>query len=595
MILKSSIGARMLAAMLICICGTAIIAALIIEQRIIAEEHDHAHQKLSKAASMVAADFSSLLNDAFLAELRSYTNEVAEAYNVRVTVFDSLMNPVSDSFPRINNTDNLKDRPEFQFGDDQDTMVLPRYSTAEEENVLWLSTRLWDNDALVGTLRLGASLERLDYKLPAIRWSLLFAAAVASLIMLVPTLYFARRLRRPMLTMAKQLSKPSHLPSQLDELTMRDDEVGLLSRAIVNNRTRCEQDLSRLHTERSVYHRALISMEDGLVAIDSDEFILFINSNAARYFDTSIEACKDRRLWEIVRKHPIASEMHYLLDVSSSAPREARFFNKEGEERWVRILASPLITDQEEKVGYLFLLRDITQMTKLMKSREDLISNVSHEFKTPLTAIRGIAETMLTDEGMSASTRYRFLERILQQSDRLKTIARNLLDLVRIETGANTEPLEDIDIRQIVESTFETLAERAEVKELEYELIQYRHPLVVMIRHNAMMQIIENLLDNAIKYTPQKGRVSVRMSAQAGWAIVEVSDTGIGISEQDLDRVFERFYRTSAARQPETEGTGLGLAIAKSLVDYYEGEITVSSYEGKGSIFCVSLPLKPQK
>jgi two-component system phosphate regulon sensor histidine kinase PhoR len=139
------------------------------------------------------------------------------------------------------------------------------------------------------------------------------------------------------------------------------------------------------------------------------------------------------------------------------------------------------------------------------------------------------------------------------------------------------------------------MAERAEMKNIEYELLMSQQPLVVMIRPNAVEQIVENLLDNAIKYTPEEGEISVRLSSQGGWVLIEVSDTGMGIREEDMERVFERFYRTREARDPRLEGTGLGLSIVKSLVEYYEGTITVSSYPGKGSIFCVSLPLKPHK
>jgi two-component system phosphate regulon sensor histidine kinase PhoR len=251
--------------------------------------------------------------------------------------------------------------------------------------------------------------------------------------------------------------------------------------------------------------------------------------------------------------------------------------------------ATPFETDEEG--GVVVGLYDITSLRRLEQIRTDFVANVSHELKTPLTSIKGYVETLLSGAIHDEENNMRFLGKIEDQVNRLTSLVSDLLSLAQVEASGEAIPLTPIDWVPLIRETSQRHEPAIAAKRLEFSLELPGHPVRVQGDDEALIQILDNLLDNAIKYTPEGGSVSLRLSQEEFRASLEVEDSGIGIPRGDFERIFERFYRVDKARSRELGGTGLGLSIVKHLVRGLRGEIRVESRVASGSLFTVLLPL----
>jgi two-component system phosphate regulon sensor histidine kinase PhoR len=242
--------------------------------------------------------------------------------------------------------------------------------------------------------------------------------------------------------------------------------------------------------------------------------------------------------------------------------------------------------------GFALGIEDQSRIKRLESLRRDFVANVSHELKTPLAAILGYVETMLDDPEMPAPTRQRFLDKVARQSERLARLVGDLLTLSRLDEMATPEAAPVTRLGTIVRETARDLAALAGRRNLTLTTT-VRHEAPVRADAEALRQVVGNLVDNAIKYTPEGGRVAIALAADGEVAHLEVADTGIGLSAVDQERVFERFYRVDRARSRDVGGTGLGLAIVKNTVRSLGGEVGVRSELGQGSTFWVRMPIAP--
>ncbi|MSR37922.1 MAG: PAS domain-containing sensor histidine kinase [Planctomycetes bacterium] len=241
--------------------------------------------------------------------------------------------------------------------------------------------------------------------------------------------------------------------------------------------------------------------------------------------------------------------------------------------------------------GAVIVLDDQTLLRQLETHRLDFVANVSHELKTPLSAIQGFVETLLDDREMPAALQLRFLSRVAVQTERLAILVSDLLTLSRLdEEMAFTNGTEPVDVRLLVQEVLRDLWSLAERKQVSIVEVLPSSAVIVAGERESLRQIFSNLIDNAIKYTPSGGSVTVRLRSETD-AQFEVIDTGIGLLPADQERVFERFYRVDKARSRELGGTGLGLSIVKNTVRIHGGSLGVRSQVGKGSTFWVRLPI----
>ncbi len=376
----------------------------------------------------------------------------------------------------------------------------------------------------------------------------------------------------------------------------RGDEFDRLEACLEENEARFVEQVEQLRAERNQLTAVLGGMVEGVVAIDLDRHVLHLNAVAAKWFrHPAPESAVGRPIYELSRQPEISGALIEAMEKRRQVSRTftlARFVGQVDGPNRFELNASPLLSsrrDDEVVEGAVAVIHDITELERLESVRRDFVSNVSHELKTPLTAIHGYVETLLEADPIDGPTRGRFLRKIRRQSNRLGALVSDLLTLSRIESAA--EPPETIlDLRSPAGEVLNLLGPAGEERGLELVAEFPQAAVEVLGEEEAIRQALSNLVDNAVKYSSSGGRVFVRLQTENGRAVLEVEDEGPGIAGEHLDRIFERFYRVDRARSRELGGTGLGLAIVKNVARRHGGGVEVESERGRGSTFRFWLP-----
>jgi two-component system phosphate regulon sensor histidine kinase PhoR len=368
-----------------------------------------------------------------------------------------------------------------------------------------------------------------------------------------------------------------HLPEVFGEL---EDELNKTHAISI-------QKAQALYDEIFRTTRVLNSMLEGVVAIDRSLRILAANPAARDLLAMSAEPVPGRLLVELVRFPKLTSMVEQTL--KSQRKLEGDVEIGSSNRRYLRIRLLPLPGDRGP-IGVLITVSDETRLKRLESMRRDFIANVSHELKTPLAAIKAYAETLLLGAIEDQEKNVQFVERISQQAERLDGLIRDMLQLARVQSGNLALNAQEFSVKAALTTCVESHRVIGEAKGVQVLLAPVEAELVARGDYEAFITIMNNVIGNAVRYTDAGGEVSVSVKVREPWVVVQVRDTGIGISAEDHERIFERFYRVDKARTPERGGTGLGLAIVKHLVKASGGEIRLQSELGVGSTFEVSFP-----
>jgi two-component system phosphate regulon sensor histidine kinase PhoR len=363
------------------------------------------------------------------------------------------------------------------------------------------------------------------------------------------------------------------------------DELEELAGALGGMVAQLGQTIHTLTDERNRSAAILGSMVEGVAVVGSDERIVYCNQAFEQILELPHGSSHGKKLVEALRQAELVSAVRQVLPGGDEVTGEVEVGTVRP--RSFSVTAAPV-----QAVGAnsaVLVLHDITELRRLERVRRDFVANVSHEFKTPLTAIQGFAETLLGGALDDKANRKRFMEIIREHAQRLARLTDDLLKLSRIEAGQLELESRPVSVAALVNGCVETARLKAESKGLllNVELPEGLPP----VRGDAAQlgEVLQNLIDNALQYTPPGGRIEVTAYSNADEVIFTVADTGIGIPEADLERIFERFYRVDAARSREAGGTGLGLSIARHIVDAHGGRIWVESAVGQGSRFRFSI------
>ena len=377
----------------------------------------------------------------------------------------------------------------------------------------------------------------------------------------------------------------------------RGDELARLEACLEENEARFVEQVEQLRAERNQLTAVLGGMVEGVVAIDLDRHVLHLNAVAAKWFrHPAPESAVGRPIYELSRQPEISGALIEAMEKRRQVSRTfdlARFAGQVDGPNRFELNASPLLSsrrDDEVVEGAVAVIHDITELERLESVRRDFVSNVSHELKTPLTAIHGYVETLLEADPIDGPTRGRFLRKIRRQSNRLGALVSDLLTLSRIESSAAEPPEKIVDLRAPAGEVLNLLRASGEERGLKLIADFPQTPVRVLGEDEAIRQALSNLVDNALKYSSAGGLVMVRLQAGNGRAVLEVEDQGPGIAGEHLERIFERFYRVDRARSRELGGTGLGLAIVKNVAMRHGGGVEVESEWGRGSTFRFWLP-----
>ncbi len=446
-------------------------------------------------------------------------------------------------------------------------------------------------------LRVGIPMMVLDRELSEIQQHLFWALGLAFLVALPLSIWLAHSITKPLSDIAlaaRQLSSGNHA---LHIRTTAQDEVGLLASTLNQMVDQLQAKIDELSEDRTQLLAVLASMVEGVMVLDYRGHVLQVNPALERMFGISRVEARGRPCTDLFR-HQQLTELVAIILRSPAHHQDEIVLPLTG--RCLQIEASPAGGKRDNEACVVLVFHDITELRRLEKIRKDFVANVSHELRTPLTSIKGYVEALLdgaTDDPVASKN---FLDIILKQSDRLNLIIEDLLELSKIESGRVSLKEEPLELQTLVERTLSMVKPMADKKR--HHLITAIMPSLPSVAgdEGRLAQVLTNLLDNAIKYTPAGGTITVSAtlapSSKASQRPINaidlsVADTGIGIPEQDRPRVFERFYRVDKARSRELGGTGLGLAIVKHIVEGHGGHVWVEANHPQGSRFVVRLPL----
>jgi len=509
------------------------------------------------------------------------------ASGVRVTVIASDGQVLADSQSDPSTMENHAGRPEIQDAFAKGNGQSIRRSATINRDLLYYAVRLPVPGGTPAVLRFALPLQTVDEVL----WEFRKRLWLASLVVLLVTGAAALLISRSFSDRVDRLTAFSRRVAEGDFRPIDADRSGdaLEALAVSLNETaaRLDRTIRTLTEERNLSSAILGSMVEGVAVVNASERLLFANPGFEEILDLDVPPQSGSALVEIVRQTELLEAVRQVLN---GDPRvETEIVTGTLRQRFFAVTVAAVTA--AETSGAVIVLHDITELRKLERVRRDFVANVSHELKTPLTAIQGFAETLLAGAIDDPKNRVRFLEIILDHSRRLARLTDDLLRLSKMDADRLELEVQRLGVPHFVESCVETAQRPAAEKDLRISVnLQDRLPDIAADRRR-LAEVLQNLLDNAIQYTSPGGQIMLSASADAGEVKFTVSDTGIGIPQADQPRIFERFYRVDAARSREVGGTGLGLAIAKHLVEAHGGRIWVESEVGQGSQFYFTVPI----
>ncbi|SDM75158.1 two-component system, OmpR family, phosphate regulon sensor histidine kinase PhoR [Psychrobacillus sp. OK028] len=342
-------------------------------------------------------------------------------------------------------------------------------------------------------------------------------------------------------------------------------------------------------TEKERLKTLIENMGSALIMMDRNGYITIVNRSFLKQLTISFEDVDGKLFKKIGLPKKIEAFIDQLF-LTEAASREQISIKKNLHTYYMDAYGAPVIGEHGKWLGIVVVMHDITELVKLEQVRKDFVANVSHELKTPVTSIKGFSETLLYGAYKNEDTLLSFLEIIHKESNRLQMLINDLLDLSKVEQVGYEMNLQKVNLLEVVERSKEMTNHIVEEKNMRIETI-YEEPIYVLGDLNRLIQITMNLLMNALTYSPEEKTVTISIDQNEKCGILRIQDEGIGIAKEEINRVFERFYRVDRARSRNSGGTGLGLAIVKHLVEAHHGLLEVESEVGKGTVFTVSIPL----
>jgi two-component system phosphate regulon sensor histidine kinase PhoR len=508
-------------------------------------------------------------------ELRSYVSEKAAYMGARITVIRTDGRVLADSEENPEYMDNHAGRPEVRLALAGKGNQVTRYSATLRREMLYYAAPVAEHGRIQAVLRVslfGDVVERLILGLKA-QYLLIIAFLVILSTAAILIIYrnFKRAIGR--FSMISRRVSEGNFDVRFEE--NESFEVRELSKSFENMIRRIKTLIDELVSDKEEIGSIISSIDEGIAVIDAEGKIVRANGGFLRLFGT--EAATGRYYWEVIRANDIVEHCR----AGGTGPRRILESEVGGRKVLCHINRLPLHNE------LVLIFYDVTELKNWESMKKDLVTNVSHELGTPLTAIRGYVETLLDEE--TDATKLSHLRIVERHTARLTAIVADLLMLSRLEAGRVKEPEASVDLRDVLSVVLPLFEDKISRKGL---TLEYRHPAAPAIMRGdsfKLEQMLINLLDNALKYTEQGG-ITVDLHKEAERLRLSVKDTGIGIPEHELDRIFERFYVVDKSRSRRQGGTGLGLSIVKHIVLSHAGEMSVTSAPGAGTEFVISFP-----
>lgn len=509
-------------------------------------------------------------------EMDSFVKEFGKEINTRITVVDKEGVVLADSDENPKTMVNHKFRPEIAKALAGEVGRSIRFSNTVKEDMLYVGLPLEREERIAGVLRVSLYLKNINILLIRLRNNIWSIVLLVTLLALIGAFIFTYSLSRPIkeLTLASRRIAAGDFDAKVflknrDELKELAQSFNFMSEEIKNL-------FDKLSQRKEELGSILSSIEEGLLALDKDGKILLSNESFNRIFQR--ESVEGQYYWEAVRK-PEFNEL--VKRVQKDKKNYSEELNLDGRS----YLCSAAFLPSGEEI--VITLHDLTEIRNLERIKKDFVINISHELRTPLTAIKGYVETL--EEGVDEKAK-EYLEIIKRHTDRLILIVKDLLLLSELEEKEVKMETEKVDIKSLIGNILIIFEQQLKEKKLKVELKILNKVPNIQGDPFSLEQMFINIIDNAVKYT-EKGKIEISLKKEDKNLSVEIEDTGGGIPEDHIPRVFERFYVVDKSRSRSLGGTGLGLSIVKHIVQQHSGEVRVESTLGKGTKFTVLLPL----
>jgi two-component system phosphate regulon sensor histidine kinase PhoR len=489
----------------------------------------------------------------------------------------------------LRNVENHADRPEvkaaFLHGEGRSV----RYSHTLGRDLLYVAVRLDPDDPSKGVVRLAVPLDEVRRARAAVRGPVTAAALAAVLLAAGLGVLASGRLVRRLERLSRTAAGLAAGNAGARFRPGRRDEMGDVERSLHRMADQLDERLALLLRERNQMRTVLQGMVEGVLLTDATGRILLANGAFERIFDAP-PPLEGLRPLEAARVPGLQFAVEAALESTAPLSREIEVLRGQ-QERVLHASLAALYGDDGAVVGAVAVFHDVTELKRLEQARREFVANVSHELRTPLTAIKGYAETLLHGGLADEASAAEFVRVIDRHAERLRLLIEDLLDLAAVEQGRARLDLLPISAAEAAAQAVGVVRPASEARGQTLEVDVPADLPAIRADRDRLAQVLINLLDNAIKFTPEGGRIRIEARADGDRLEIAVRDSGPGIPQEDLGRIFERFYRVERSRDRREGGTGLGLAIAKHLVQAMDGSIEATSAPGAGSTFRVTLPL----
>ncbi|GAB4137463.1 MAG: HAMP domain-containing sensor histidine kinase [Planctomycetaceae bacterium] len=578
----------------------ALVTILLITNRVRHVVNEQVRQRLHDTAAILLAEYEENFPSSPSPALQSRLARYAKKNGIRITLVAADGVVIGDSEYEPETLENHRNRDELLQARATGEGSSNRNSPTSEIPMMYYAIRVGTSKSPGGFIRMAFPLESVNRESASVIRIVWVTTLAANLLALVALSLILSRIIRPIeeLTSVVQSIATGEDLNQSVEVN-RQDEIGALADAFNSMTkqlsTRIEefrQKQKELEESGKLLQTVFGTMVEGVLAVDRNQNILFANRAAGELLDLNAENIIGRPVWEVARSGNLQEAVRKVLE---ERPQERREFQLPRTKNITMLVASRL--PGEPCPGAVLVLHDVTELRRLENLRRDFVSSVSHELKTPLASIQAYAETLQNGALDDPVNSRKFVKRIEEQSERLHSLILDLLSLARIESAEDAFDAIPLHLEHVIRECIDDHQTIARSNGISLSFDPPREDSVfVLADPEAMRTIIDNLVDNAINYTPAGGSITIRMNPDHEQESVrlDVTDTGVGIAREHQERIFERFYRADKARSRELGGTGLGLAIVKHLAQVFGGRVELESTLGQGSTFSVILPLLPK-
>jgi two-component system phosphate regulon sensor histidine kinase PhoR len=509
----------------------------------------------------------------------------------RVTVILPDGRVVGDSEEMPANMASHLDRQEIRDAFQGNVGMSIRFSDTLKMDMMYVALPLMTGQKLLGVIRTSIPVTAIDERIGAIQLRIGIGALLIAMLASGISWFVSRRISIPIENMrdgARRFARGD----LFHRLPLPDTrEFSVLADSMNHMAEQLQERMDENTSQRKKTEAVLSSMREGVIATDMEQRVISINQAAATMFATPLETVQGRSVLEVIRNHEFRELMDRSLSNGENLEGDILYYQN-SRERTFNVQCTPLVDVTQQRMGGLVVINDVTQLRRLENMRRDFAASVSHEIKTPLTAIKGFVETLRTGELDDREEIQRFLQIIDKHVNRLAAIIEDLMQLSRIEQEGEVQQIgmERSRIEAVLRAAVEFCSENIRSKAIEVQMA-CEADLTGCIDATLLEQAAVNLLDNAVKYSPEKSTIHVEALTMDKELQIRFKDQGMGIAKKHLPRLFERFYRVDKARSRKLGGTGLGLAIVKHIAQAHGGNITVESELGQGSTFTLHLPV----